>query len=85
MESKINYLKQKLKENGGKWLGFKIGKNNEVIVRIRRSNRKHFYLTVDKYIADNKVIVKDIQGKEHGVEIRFNRDSFSLEPTLSDK
>ena len=84
-KGKINYLKQRLKDNGGKWLGFKTGKNNEIVIRIRRNSRKHFYLILDRYIAENKVIVRDVKGKEYGVAIRFDKDSFSLEPKLNDK
>ena len=63
-------------------MGFKLGKNDEIIVRIRRNNRKHFYLIVDEYLADNKIIIRDPRGKEQGVAIRFNRDCFELEPSF---
>ena len=78
----LAYLEKRLKENGGKWLGFKTGKNNTIIVRIRRNARKYFYLIVDKYIGENKVVVQDTYSKEKGVAIRFDNDSFSLEPGL---
>ena len=77
-----SYLKKRLEENGGKWLGFKIGKNNKIVVRIRRKNGKHFYLKVKKYIGESKVIISDPLGKEKGIAIRFNKDSFSLAPNL---
>lgn len=85
MENKdeINYLKDRLKDNGGKWLGYKFGRNNEIVVRIRRSGRRYFYLIVDEYIGENKVIVRDAKNKEQGVAIRFDRDSFTLEPILN--
>ena len=83
-KNKIKDLKKRLEDNGGKWLGFKIGKGDEVVVRVRRKAGKHFYLVVKKYLAENKVIVEDAFGKESGVAIRFNRDSFSLEPILKD-
>ena len=86
MENRNNnlpYLKKRLKDNGGKWLGFKTGTHNNVVVRIRRNARKYFYLVVDRYIAENKIIVKDARGKEGGVAIRFDSDSFSLEPHLN--
>ena len=81
----MKYLRERLKDNGGKWLGFKIGKNDEIVVRIRRSARKYFYLIVDEFIGENKVIVRDARGREQGVAIRFDNDSFSLEPVLNDK
>ena len=76
------YLKERLKENGGKWLGFKTGEEDRVVVRIRRTSCKYFYLPVQKYLAENKVIVSDKIGKESGVAIRFNKNCFSLEPDL---
>ncbi len=79
----ISYLKTRLKDNGGKWLGSKFGNNDEVVVRIRRNSGKHFYLIVEKFIAENKVMVRDARGKEHGVAIRFDKDSFALEPDLT--
>jgi hypothetical protein len=79
---KLSNLKERLKENGGKWFGFKLGNNDEIIVRIRRSADKHFYLIVDEYIGENKIIVRDAEQKEKGVAIRFNRDCFELEPKL---
>ena len=82
---KLSYLKKRLKDNGGKWLGFKIGKQGEVVVRIRRNAHKCFYLIVDEYLGENKIIVRDALGKEKGVAIRFNKDSFSLEPHLNKK
>ncbi len=84
MSTKNNliYLKERLKDNGGKWLGFKTGSGGEVVVRIRRVNGKYFYLIVKKYIAQNKIIVSDKFGEERGVAIRFNKDCFSLEPNL---
>lgn len=85
MDNKRQYLKQKLESHGGKWLGFKLGKNDEILVRIRRTARKYFYLIVGKYIAENKVIVRDSRGKECGIAIRFDKDSFSLAPILNDK
>lgn len=78
----LAYLKERLRENGGKWLGFKSGRENVVMVRVRRSAQKYFYLIVDEYIGENKIIVRDAFGKEKGVAIRFDRESFSLEPHL---
>lgn len=78
----LAYLKERLIDNGGKWMGFKIGKNNAIVVRIRRTAQKYFYLIVDEYIGENKIIVRDAFGKEKGVAIRFDRESFSLEPYL---
>lgn len=86
MKQKIkkSYLRKRLEENNDKWMGFKIGKNNEIVVRIRRNNGKHFYLIVDKYIRENKITVRDSLGKEKGVAIRFARNSFCLEPDLKE-
>lgn len=78
----MSYLKKRLEENGGKWLGFKSGREGEVMVRIRRSASKYFYLIVEEFIGENKVLVKDGLGKEKGIAIRFDKDSFSLEPNL---
>lgn len=78
----LSYLEKRLKENGGKWLGFKTGRNNTIVVRIRRNAQKYFYLIVDKYIGENKAVVRDAYGKEKGVAIRFDNDSFFLEPGL---
>jgi len=84
MQTKDNfkYLAERLKDNGDKWLGFKTGRNNEVVVRIRRATNKYFYLPVREYLSENKVVVSDKLGKEKGVAIRFNKDCFSLEPDL---
>ena len=79
------YLRERLEDNGGKWLGFKFGGSNEIVVRIRRRAHKFFYLVVDKYIGENQVTVKDALGKERGVAIRFDDNSFSPEPNLSDE
>jgi len=84
-KDKTSYLRERLKDNGGKWLGFKFGRNNELMVRIRRTTRRHFYLIVDRYIGENKVVVRDTCGKEYGVAIRFDKDNFSLEPILDSK
>jgi len=78
----LAYLKERLRENGGKWLGFKSGRGDVVMVRIRRSAQKFFYLIVDEYIGENKIIVRDAFDKEKGVAIRFDKESFSLEPYL---
>lgn len=83
-KKKMKYLMERLKDNGGKWLGFRIGKNNEILVRIRRNAHKYFFLVVDEFIGENKIIIKDtLRKKEKGVAIRFNKDSFSLEPVLN--
>ena len=79
------YLRKRLEDNNDKWMGFKIGVNNKIIVRIRRNSRKHFYVRVDKYLGDNKVMVHDALGIEKGTAIRFNKHSFSLEPQLDKK
>ena len=71
-------LHKRLEENGGKWLGFKIGTDGEIVVRVRRNAHKFFYLVVEEYIGENKVIVRDAVGKEKGVAIRFDNASFSL-------
>ncbi|MCG2689972.1 hypothetical protein L6252_01700, partial [Candidatus Parcubacteria bacterium] len=65
-----------------KWLGFKTGKEGEVVVRIRRSSNRYFYLPVREYLSEDKIIVSDKFGKEKGTAIRFNKDCFSLEPSL---
>lgn len=79
------YLRKRLEDNNGKWMGFKIGENNKLIVRIRRNARKHFYVTVDKYLGENKIMVHDAFGSEKGIAIRFNKHCFSLEPQLDKK
>ncbi|MDP2950951.1 MAG: hypothetical protein Q8N55_01055 [bacterium] len=82
IKDNLIYLKERLKDNGGKWLGFKTGSGGEVVVRIRRAANKYFYLPVREYLSENKVVVSDKFGKEKGAAIRFNKDCFSLEPWL---
>lgn len=83
MTKGITHLKERLADNGGKWLGFKTGKDGAVVVRIRRSARRYFYLVVDEYYSGDKVQVRDARRGECGVAIRFDNDSFMLESHLS--
>lgn len=79
----MEHLKGRLADNGGKWLGFKTGKDGAVVVRIRRSARRYFYLVVDECSSDDIVQVHDARRDERGVAIRFDNDSFMLEPHLA--
>jgi hypothetical protein len=79
----MSYLKGRLADNGGKWLGFKTGKDDAVVVRIRRSAKKYFYLVVDEYDSEDRVRVSDRRRGEHGVAVRFDNDSFVLESIYS--
>lgn len=75
-------LEKRLIDNGGYWLGFKIGRENDIIVRVRRNAHKYFYLVVDEVFSENKITVRDVYSKEKGIAIRFNNESFALAPEL---
>lgn len=74
----MTHLKDRLADNGGKWLGFKTGKDGAVMVRIRRSAKKYFYLVVDDYYSEDRVHVCDGRRGERGIAIRYDNDSFAL-------
>lgn len=79
----INSIKAKCRANGGGWMGFRLGDNDALLVRIRKTSpQRHYFLNVEEVMGIDKdygtVRISDpTHHREHGIARRYNAQNFN--------